>query len=151
MAVKNNVNVIIGDRMYTLSGYEEKEYLEQVASYLNNKIDEEKSLDYYNKLSQDMRTVLLELNIANDYFKARDHVVSNEENMKHKDQEITNLKHELVANQLETKDLKEQIASMQSEIRELRLNKTRLEASLEDALLGVNPGKNSGKKEESGD
>ena len=31
MSAKKSVNVIIGDKMYTLSGYEEKEYLEQVA------------------------------------------------------------------------------------------------------------------------
>ena len=40
MSAKKSVNVVIGDKLYTLSGYEEKEYLEQVASYINGKIDE---------------------------------------------------------------------------------------------------------------
>ena len=132
MSAKKSVNVVIGDKLYTLSGYEEKEYLEQVASYINGKIDENK------RLSSDMRTVLLELNIADDYFKARERVLSTDENMKYKDQEITNLKHELVQNQLRTADLEKQLRALQDENRELRLNKTRLEASLEDALLGSN-------------
>lgn len=138
MSAKKSVNVVIGDKLYTLSGYEEKEYLEQVASYINGKIDENKQLDYYKRLSSDMRTVLLELNIADDYFKARERVLSIDENMKYKDQEITNLKHELVQNQLRTADLEKQLRALQDENRELRLNKTRLEASLEDALLGSN-------------
>lgn len=138
MSAKKSVNVVIGDKLYTLSGYEEKEYLERVASYINGKIDENKQLDYYKRLSSDMRTVLLELNIADDYFKARERVLSTDENMKYKDQEITNLKHELVQNQLRTADLEKQLRALQDENRELRLNKTRLEASLEDALLGSN-------------
>ena len=138
MSAKKSVNVVIGDKLYTLSGYEEKEYLEQVASYINGKIDENKQLDYYKRLSSDMRTVLLELNIADDYCKARERVLSTDENMKYKDQEITNLKHELVQNQLRTADLEKQLRALQDENRELRLNKTRLEASLEDALLGSN-------------
>ena len=45
MSAKKSVNVVIGDKLYTLSGYEEKEYLEQVASYINGKIDENGAID----------------------------------------------------------------------------------------------------------
>lgn len=145
MSVKKKVNVIIGDRMYTLSGYEEKEYLEQVASYINKKIDEGKALEYWKNLGKEMQTVLIGINMADDYFKARDRVTSLEDEMKHKDQEVYNLKHDLVQNQVKTQDLEDRLKSLEEENRELKLNKTKLEASLEDALLGT-PDDGAGKK-----
>ena len=40
MSAKNNTQVIIAGKIYTLSGYESEEYLQRVASYLNGKIPE---------------------------------------------------------------------------------------------------------------
>ena len=122
--------------MYNLSGYEEKEYLEKVASYINQKIDEVQELQYYKQLNTDMKTVLLELNIADDYFKARDRVMSMEAEMKQKDQEIYNLKHELVSLQVKDNEMENQLRDLEDENRDLKLTKSKLEASLEDALLG---------------
>ena len=36
MAVKTDTEVIIGGKVLTLSGYESEEYLQRVASYINN-------------------------------------------------------------------------------------------------------------------
>ena len=136
MSAKKSVNVVIGNHMYNLSGYEEKEYLEKVASYINQKIDEVQELQYYKQLNTDMKTVLLELNIADDYFKARDRVMSMEAEMKQKDQEIYNLKHELVSLQVKDNEMENQLRDLEDENRDLKLTQTKLEASLEDALLG---------------
>ncbi|MBQ1823224.1 MAG: cell division protein ZapA [Lachnospiraceae bacterium] len=136
MSAKKSVNVVIGNHMYNLSGYEEKEYLEKVASYINQKIDEVQELQYYKQLNTDMKTVLLELNIADDYFKARDRVMSMEAEMKQKDQEIYNLKHELVSLQVKDNEMENQLRDLEDENRDLKLTKSKLEASLEDALLG---------------
>ena len=136
MSAKKSVNVVIGNHMYNLSGYEEKEYLEKVASYINRKIDEVQELQYYKQLNTDMKTVLLELNIADDYFKARDRVMSMEAEMKQKDQEIYNLKHELVSLQVKDNEMENQLRDLEDENRDLKLTKSKLEASLEDALLG---------------
>ena len=136
MSAKKSVNVVIGNHMYNLSGYEEKEYLEKVASYINQKIDEVQELQYYKQLNTDMKTVLLELNIADDYFKARDRVMSMEAEMKQKDQKIYNLKHELVSLQVKDNEMENQLRDLEDENRDLKLTKSKLEASLEDALLG---------------
>ena len=136
MSAKKSVNVVIGNHMYNLSGYEEKEYLEKVASYITQKIDEVQELQYYKQLNTDMKTVLLELNIADDYFKARDRVMSMEAEMKQKDQEIYNLKHELVSLQVKDNEMENQLRDLEDENRDLKLTKSKLEASLEDALLG---------------
>ena len=44
MSEKSSAEVISGDKVYTLSGYEGEEYLQKVAAYINNKINEFDSL-----------------------------------------------------------------------------------------------------------
>ena len=36
MALKSDTEVIIGGKVYTISGYESEEYMQKVASYINN-------------------------------------------------------------------------------------------------------------------
>ena len=74
MAVKTDTEVIIGGKVFTLSGYESEEYLQKVASYINNKISEYSKLDSFRRQPVDRQNVLLQLNIADDYFKARKHI-----------------------------------------------------------------------------
>ena len=40
MSAKTNAEVVIDGKVYTLSGYENEEYLQKVAAYINNKIAE---------------------------------------------------------------------------------------------------------------
>ena len=40
MSSKSNTEVLIGGKVYTLSGYEGEEYLQKVAAYINSKINE---------------------------------------------------------------------------------------------------------------
>lgn len=49
MAVKTDTEVIIGGKVFTLSGYESEEYLQKVASYINNKMTEYGKLDSFRK------------------------------------------------------------------------------------------------------
>ncbi len=137
MSAKKVTKVIIGGKMYTLTGYEEEEYLQKVATYINHKLEEVEKLESYSQLSSDMKNILLNLNIADDYFKTKDRVLTNEAELKHKDQEIYNLKHELVSHQVNAEEFEKKIQDLKEEIQELRLNKAKLEATLEDALLGT--------------
>ena len=95
MAEKTDAQVVIGGKTYTLSGYESEEYLLKVAEYINKKIDELGADPEFGKLPVDMRHLLLNLNIADDYFKA---VSRNEElqgiNEK-KEKHIYDIKHAL--------------------------------------------------------
>ena len=40
MAEKTSAEVVIGGKVYTLSGYESEEYLQKVAVYINGKLNE---------------------------------------------------------------------------------------------------------------
>ena len=68
MSSKTDTEVIIGGKVFTLSGYESEEYLQKVASYINNKITEYNKNESFKRLTLDMQNVLLQLNIADDYF-----------------------------------------------------------------------------------
>lgn len=136
MSEKACAEVIIGGKVYTLSGYEGEEYLQRVATYINNKINEFDSMEAFRRFPGDMKSTLIQLNIADDYFKAKAQVEKLEQDIELKDKEIYNLKHDLISNQIKAESDEKSLKDLEAENRELLLNKARLEASLEDALLG---------------
>lgn len=136
MAEKTSAEVIIGGKVYTLSGYEGEEYLQRVATYINNKINEFNNMEELRRLSGDMKATLIQLNIADDYFKARTQVEKLEQEIEQKDKEIYDLKHDLISNQIKAESDEKELKELEAKNQELLLNKAKLEASLEDALLG---------------
>ena len=85
MASKTDTEVIIGGKVFTLSGYEGEEYLQKVASYINNKISEYNKIDGFKRQPIDTQNVLLQLNIADDYFKLKKQIELMEEQLTEKD------------------------------------------------------------------
>lgn len=136
MAEKTSAEVIIGGKVYTLSGYEGEEYLQRVATYINNKINEFNSMEELRRFPTDMKATLIQLNIADDYFKAKAQVEKLEAEIEQKDKEIYDLKHDLISNQIKTESDEKSLKELEAQNRELLLNKAKLEASLEEALLG---------------
>lgn len=136
MSAKRNAEVIIDGKVYTLSGYEEEEYLQKIANYINGKITEFHEMENFKLLSRDMQATLIELNIADDFYKAKDRIEKLEAEIETKEKELYDLKHDLISNQVKFETMQETIDSLEDEKKELLLNKAKLEASLEDALLG---------------
>lgn len=151
MSAKTSAEVVIDGKVYTLSGYEGEEYLQKVASYINSKINEFEAIEEYRHIQANMRNTLIQLNIADDYFKAKAQVEKLEQEIENKDKEIYDLKHDLISNQIKTesaetsvkeletqnKELDEVKKHLEVENKELRLNKERLESALEEKLLGA--------------
>lgn len=127
MSSKNKTQVIIAGKIYTLSGYESEEYLQKVAAYLNGKITEFRGMDGYHRLSQEMRSILLNLNIADDYFKVRKKIEELEGELSEKEKELYEFRHEMITTQVrlenaekEAAALKERNAQLQEELIRLR-------------------------------
>ncbi len=97
MESKSAVDVIIGGKVYTLSGYEGEAYLQKVAAYINGKVAELSSQSGFAKQSTDMQNVLIQLNIADDYFKAKEENEKLSRKLREQDKELYSLKHELVS------------------------------------------------------
>ncbi len=135
MSAKTSAEVVIDGKVYTLSGYEGEEYLQKVAGYINGKITEYDTLEDYRHLPLNMKSTLIQLNIADDYFKAKAQVEKLERDLELKDKEIYDLKHDLISNQIKTETAEATMKELEAENRELLLNKARLEATLEENLL----------------
>ena len=130
MSVKTDTEVIIGGKVFTLSGYESEEYLQKVASYINNKMAEYNKVDSFRRQPLDTQNVLLQLNIADDYFKAKKQISLLEEEIQGKEKELYNLKHELIAAQIKLENTEKNIKSLQSEVNESARQIVRLETEL---------------------
>lgn len=136
MSSKSNTEVIIGGKVYTLGGYEGEEYLQRVAAYINNKINEFNEMEEVRRFPMDMKATLIELNIADDYFKAKDRIGKLEKDLDLKEKELYDLKHELASMQMQAETKERASRDLEIKNKELLLQKVKLESALEDALLG---------------
>ena len=127
MAAKRDIQVLIGGKVYTLSGYESEEYLQKIALYINNKMDEMDQIPNYRRLSMDMQKTLLELNIADDYYKAKKQVEMLEADIEEKDKTEYDLKHELISSQIQLEKADKEIERLKSEINDLQKQIVKLE------------------------
>ena len=127
---KIDTDVLIGGKVLTLSGYESEEYLQKVASYNNNKINEYSKIDSFRKQPVDRQSVLLQLNIADDYFKAKKQISALEEELRTKDKELYDLKHELISAQIKLENSEDQVKALQKEQNQSAKELVRLQTEL---------------------
>ena len=130
MSAKTDTEVIIGGKVFTLSGYESEEYLQRVASYINNKVNEYLKVDGFRKQPMETQSVLLQLNIADDFFKAKKQIAILEEELQAKEKELYDLKHELISAQIKLESSEDQVKSLQHELNENVKRIVRLETEL---------------------
>lgn len=134
MAQKNDIPVIINGKVYTLSGYESDEYLQNVATYINGKISECKSSEQFRRLSAEYQNILLAINIADDYFKAKKQASNLESEDDQKEKQLYDLRHEIIEAQIKhesslklVEEYKEQVSALQRKIIQLEAEKNRNE------------------------
>ena len=127
MSSKTDIQVVIGGKVYTLSGYEGEEYLQKIALYINNKMAELNDTPNYRRLNSDMQKILLELNMADDYYKAKSQIELLEQDMEDKDKVEYDLKHELISSQIRLEEAGKEIENLKAEINELQKQIVKLE------------------------
>ena len=115
MSAKNEAEVAIGGRVITLSGYESREYIQKVAAYLDNKLDEHKKMESYNRLPLEFQNIMIQLNIADEFFKAKNMADTLKGDLESKDKEIYDLKHELITLQAKADKQAEEIAQLKKD------------------------------------
>ena len=118
MSSKNYVDVIIDGKIYNIGGFESEAYLQKVATYINNMIQDFKQNESYRMQNMDMQRILLEINIANDYFKAKKQADMLEGDLELKEKEVYDLKHELIVSdskaETATKELDEALEKIKN-------------------------------------
>lgn len=132
MSARTDTEVIIGGKVLTVSGNESVEYLQKVASYINNKVNEYAKLDSYKRQSVEKQNMLVQLNIADDYFKAKKQIDLLEQDLKAKDNELYDLKHELIATQIKLDNVSKTLKEANETLNENSKQIIRLETELKE-------------------
>ena len=134
MSPKTDTEVLIGGKVFTLSGYESEDYMQKIASYINNKMTEYGKLDSFRRQSLDRQSVLLQLNIADDYFKAKKQISILEEELQGKEKELYDLKHELISLKMQIEEAKKAEQEAQDQKNLLDGKVKELEKELDELL-----------------
>ena len=128
----HDIEVIINNKRYTLSGYESEEYLQKIASYINSKHVEFRNKDAYKFLDSDLKNILMQINIADDYYKTIYRIKDIETDNEAKSNEIFNLKHEVISTQTKLEAAHKEIEELKKELYEAQKNIVRLETELSE-------------------
>jgi cell division protein ZapA len=129
----HDIEVIINNKRYTLSGYESEEYLQKIASYINGKHAEFRNKDAYKFLDSELKNILMQINIADDYYKTRDKIKELEKENEAKSNEIFDIKHELISAQTKLDSAQKEIEELKKDLYEYQKRIVRLETELNDA------------------
>ena len=111
MNTKNDVEVIINGKQYTLSGYESSEYLQKIANHINDNI-------------------LLAINLSDEYYKALKDSNDIKKENEEMEKEIFDIKHEMLTMQSELDKANEQIKKLAEERQAAKDQVIRLETEL---------------------
>ena len=128
----HDIEVIINNKRYTLSGYEGEEYLQKIASYINSKHAEFRNKDAYKFLDTDLKNILIQINIADDYYKTRDKLKEIEKENETRSNEIFDLKHEVISTQTKFDSTQKEVEELKKELYEAQKKIVRLETELND-------------------
>lgn len=131
MKNKNDVEVLIDGRKYTICGFESAEYLQQIASYINRKFIEFKKKDFYSRLDMNLRNVLLAINIADDYYKTKKKANEYKTENELKDKMVLDMKHEIIQFQEETKGNQKKIKELELALEKAEKKIVELETRLQ--------------------
>ena len=86
----------------------------------------------YKRMGSDMQKTLLELNMADDYYKARKRIGELETDLEDKDKAEYDLKHELIASQIKLENSEKSLKGLQRDLNESSKKIIRLETELAD-------------------
>ncbi|MDR0273549.1 MAG: cell division protein ZapA [Clostridiales bacterium] len=118
--MENKVDVVIGGEIITLKSSEQPDYLQRLARYADHKIEEIKAKSVMAAIDDNVRTLLIALNIADDYHKALD-----------KFQRLDSLHKRLVH---EVSKLQEENSALNEKVRKLEAELAKTSAELDEFI-----------------
>ena len=127
---KKEADVTIAGKVYTLTGYESEEYLQRVAAYINTRLSEYQKSDSFRRLPVETQNVLILLNIADEFFKAKEELDQITADLEKRDKEAYDLKHNLVVQMTKMEALEKTFKELQEENNKNQRRVIELEAEL---------------------
>ncbi|MBO7336617.1 MAG: cell division protein ZapA [Lachnospiraceae bacterium] len=143
MNKKNGTTVLIGGKTYNIAGYEDVDYLQKIATYINQRSEELKSGLGHNIINDAEKNVLIQINLADDYLKLKAQQELNSSDADDRSKEMSALKRDNVAMQTKLEAAENQIKTLTHENNELQKKIIRLETelSLKQEPSGARKGK----------
>lgn len=120
MAMKNTVEVVIDGKVFRISGFESPEYLHQVAAYINDKLAQFQKVEGYRKQNMDQKQLMLNMNLADDFFKAKHQADKLSAELEKKEREMYGLRHDLIEAQLSRERLEKEMEDLKKELEEYK-------------------------------
>ena len=87
---------------------------------------------FFKRQPLDKQNILLQLNIADDYFKAKKQISILEEELQGKEKELYDLKHELISAQIKLENAEKELAKMKEENNDLQMQIVKLETEMKN-------------------
>lgn len=132
MEKKNSFNITLAGKSYKLRGEESNEYLKEVGSYIEGKYADFSSELSFRTLPMDMQHILMQLNIADDYFKCREKLSINMRKQQELSEELEKMKSSLVAMQVKYENLESSTKLIEKKYQEAKDKINRLENKLKN-------------------
>lgn len=102
---KNTFHITIAGKAYTLCGNESNEYLENIGSYIEEKYNSYAQNLSFRSQPADMQHILMQLNIADDYFKCREELAITKRKLEEQLAEAERIKNSFVTMQVKYENL----------------------------------------------
>ncbi len=96
MNEKNEVQVVIGGKVLTMSGAEDELHIQKVASCVNRMIRKMEGTEAYHALPTDMKPLLIELNIAEELIQSQEKADQLADDLQLLENELSEVKQKLV-------------------------------------------------------
>ena len=109
----NETTVNIKGKAITLSGQESPDYVQKIATFINEKYAECESKDGYKLLPSDIQNIMLDINIAEDYFKTKFQLEALQQEAEKAQREIINVRQQLDATNERLKVATQQVEELQ--------------------------------------
>lgn len=127
MREKNYFDITLAGKSYKLSGEESSEYLKTIADYIEQKYAEYSNNIAFRTQPMDLQHVMLEVNIADDFFKSKEQLEILTRKLDEHAQEMERMKNSLVAMQVKYENLESGTKLTQKKYQEAKMRISQLE------------------------
>ena len=141
MAEKNHVTVMIEGRTMTIVGTESPEYMKSVVDYIEQKNNEIRS-GTGKKMNVAMASILTSINVADDFFKEKQHREEIESELENIKNELEKTKEELENANKEIEQLNRDIYILKDDMNMLAEEKAQVEDQLDEYFVALDASKN---------
>ncbi|MBQ8639528.1 MAG: cell division protein ZapA [Lachnospiraceae bacterium] len=134
---KNYTDVVIDDKVYTVGCEEDSSYMQELAAYVNGKLEDLRSQPGFNKQPYGSRQILILMNIADDYLRMKRKTEETQARYQEQENEFYTMKREMVNMKLQMEQNRLQMEQLKLQNQVLSLGLSGNEEARERLMADV--------------